>query len=156
MVFNTALFLDIEKYRNIVYDKEKRCLKGMADMSNKQTQILYTPDTRAIHELGANWQNIVNDIDEYLKSEGFVYDRTLGYIRDGETTKKELRRIGEKVVEIGLGVQNFIALDSCILEKVVDVGEVFRRSAEMEKNGQKPDFDAMLKAAFGIDQDDEE
>ena len=43
-----------------------------------KTQIMFTPDTRALHELGANWENIVFDIHEFLLEKGFEYEYLRG------------------------------------------------------------------------------
>ena len=93
-----------------------------------KTQIMFTPDTRAIHNLCANWENIVFDIHEYLLSEGFEYHRTLGYIRDGNTDKKELEKIFSQILDIGLGPEFFVAIDSAILDDVTDLTYLFRES----------------------------
>lgn len=97
-------------------------------MSDIKTQVLYTPDTRAIHELGANWRSIVADIEEYLESIGFQYDRTLGFIRDGVTAEEELYEIGQNILEIGLGEEYFVAIDIMQIEDPTDLTYLFKES----------------------------
>ncbi len=125
-------------------------------MSDKKTQILYTPDTRAIDELGANWHNIVNEIDEYLKSEGFSYSRTLGFVREGDSSDEEMQRLIQEIVNIGLGPEYFVAVNSYVLENEIEIDfhALRHKAAEMEANGETPDFEAMLREAFGTDDEE--
>lgn len=95
-----------------------------------KTQIMFTPDTRALHELGANWENIVFDIHEFLLEKGFEYDRTLGYIREGETDEDEMRDICGEIIELGLGTDYFIALHASIIDNVTDLTYLFRDNDE--------------------------
>ena len=72
------------------------------------TYFQYTLDTKKLHKLGANWLNIVMDIDELMKSKGFKYSRTLGYEKRGTLPKEEILQLSAEIMEIGLGPKYFI------------------------------------------------
>lgn len=90
-------------------------------MNNKRMQIVFALNMEAIEELGANWLNITFDICEYLKSKGFEYSRTLGFVNDRELTEEELREIGSEVVEIALGVENLLYFNATVIGNVMSI-----------------------------------
>ena len=87
---------------------------------------MFTPDTKALHELGASWENIVFDIHEFLLGKGFEYDRCMGYLREGDTAEEEIEDICSQILEIGLGQDYFIALDAFVLDDIQDLTYFFR------------------------------
>ncbi len=91
-------------------------------MENKKTQIIFGLDVEAIGELGANWLNITFDICEYLKSKGFQYSRTLGFLNDRELNEEEIKEVGKEVIDMALGVEHLLYFDACIIDNVMSFG----------------------------------
>lgn len=93
---------------------------------NSRIQITFAPDVKKLDELGANWYNIVLDISEFLKNEGFEYSRTLGYINDRVLDEEELARITNEIISIGLGPEYFLYLNARVISNVQDMTWMFR------------------------------
>lgn len=85
-------------------------------MCSTRTSIMYGLNIEKIDELGANWYNIVLDIEEYLSGKGFEYSRTLGFINDRALSEVEIREIGEKIIDIALGIENLLYLNATELD----------------------------------------
>ncbi len=88
-------------------------------MKNKKTQIIFGLNVEAIGELGANWLNITFDICEYLKSKGFQYSRTLGFVNDRELEEEELKELSNEVIEIAMGIDCMMYLEAHIIDNVM-------------------------------------
>ena len=80
-----------------------------------RTSFMFALNVKKIEKMGANWYNIVLDITEYLKSKGFEYSRTLGFINDRELNEEELKEIGFEIIKLGYGPKNFLYLNSRFL-----------------------------------------
>lgn len=88
------------------------------DVEGKKTQIMFAPNIENIEELGANWYNLVMDIAEYLRAQGFVYMRTLGFVNDRELSEEELGKLGHEITELALGSENLLYLNANIIDNV--------------------------------------
>lgn len=76
---------------------------------------MYGLKIEALEEIGANWHNIVLDIDEYLNAKNFQYSRTLGFVNDRELSKEEVLEIGRDVADIALGIDNFLYFNAMVI-----------------------------------------
>lgn len=95
-------------------------------MSDVKTQITFAPDVAAYEELGANWYNVVLDITDYLKSQGFEYSRTLGFVKDGELSEEELLLIGKEITTYALGNDMLLYLNAQIISDIQDLTHLFK------------------------------
>ncbi|MDE7269674.1 MAG: hypothetical protein K2N81_04295 [Acetatifactor sp.] len=91
------------------------------DVEGKKTQIMFAPNIENIEELGANWYNLVMDIAEYLRAQGFVYMRTLGFVNDRELSEEELGKLGHEIIELALGSENLLYLNANIIDNVQSI-----------------------------------
>ncbi len=92
--------------------------------SESHTQVLFAPHIENIEEMGANWYNLVMDITEYLKEQGFSYMRTLGFVNDRELSQEELEALGREIVELALGPENLLYLNANIIGEIHDMREM--------------------------------
>lgn len=92
---------------------------------SKKMQVTFAPDIRALEKLGANWYNIVMDISTYLEGQGFLYERTLGFINDRELSEKEIAELMEEIVDIALGKKYLLYLNVSVISDVQDLTSFF-------------------------------
>lgn len=117
----------MEKYNMNSEDEYVEMMENSSVIEEcNRMQIMYALDVKKIDKLGANWHNAVLDIDEYLRSKGFEYSRTMGFVNDRVLSDEELSEIVSEIFELGYGEEYFYKFDVSVIGNVYDFTSLLR------------------------------
>lgn len=104
---------------------------------NERMQIMFAPNVKKYEKMAINWYNIVMDITDYLKSKGFEYSRTLGFVNDRVLSDEEVMEIAQQINEIAYGMKNLLYCDVQVIGETIHyTGEDLQRIFGEKQKGE--------------------